>query len=762
MRRATDNPNHYAMVGHSESLTGSNQRVFVMRTNGAGNPLWAYSYGDAPGRQFSQKLQIQNCESGGYIVCGTVVDGLVGRSGFLLRIDDAGNMLWMRFYPQPGVGFNLNAFQDVQETPEGFVVTGYAPTQVPSGPAQNSSDTIILTTDALGTPIWAKQYANIDGNNGGESITVLPQGYAVVGGHLPTLLDAYTTELFTVDSSGALSWYNRIFGFMDGGSHFQNQQISNGMLRDLPNGDLIFVGGDFTDAGLLRFDASGAYVSGQTYGQIYGQHGTSYVIEPSGQFTVVGPSSTGLNLEYYVIRADANFVSGCNEAPTAPPIDTPPIEVVDIVFSPVNVDGTFPLNPISTPVVWAETVLCQANSCLDPFTATCTLASGDVTVDWAPVPPMVASIEIRRGGTLMAVLPGTATNWTDTSPPFGTSIYEVTLVPIDPTCDRASESCSQFVGFIVIDVISDVIFRPARPIVDTPIVCWADDLETLGRTPRVISDFSEISPQLGSGLPDQTPIVWLSLGEFPEQHELTDTEGQILVEFLAGGGSLYIEGADVAFGPPTPLSAIDGVTALDDGGNAAQVASLTGLDSGLGLDASGLSSDYTGSSRSIDHLSPDGSGSAAIFQNAGGEGQITGVYHDASLDGQGSHRVVTSSTALAGYAGDRSALLGAYLDALSPPSAPDPQFIRGECNGDGVFDLADGIFTLSFLFAAGSTGPCAAACDGNGDGSVDLGDAIFAFSYLLLGGSPPPAPFPDCGVDVAGSSLDCLNSPSCP
>ena len=177
---------------------------------------------------------------------------------------------------------------------------------------------------------------------------------------------------------------------------------------------------------------------------------------------------------------------------------------------------------------------------------------------------------------------------------------------------------------------------------------------------------------------------------------------------------------------------------------------------------SALSSDYTGTGRSVDHLSPDGTGAGAIFANAGGEGQITAVYYDASIAGAGTHRVITSSTTLEGYAGDRSALFDAYLAALSPPSS-EPQFVRGECNGDGNLDLADGISTLSHLFSGGPEGPCHAACDANGDGGINLADAIFTFSYLLLGGTPPPAPFPDCGEDPTSvATFGCVSPPNCP
>ena len=65
----------------------------------------------------------------------------------------------------------------------------------------------------------------------------------------------------------------------------------------------------------------------------------------------------------------------------------------------------------------------------------------------------------------------------------------------------------------------------------------------------MITTFADVSAQLGAAHPDVTPVVWLSLGEIPETHVLTEAQGQVLADFLAAGGALYIEGADVAFEP---------------------------------------------------------------------------------------------------------------------------------------------------------------------------------------------------------------------
>jgi hypothetical protein len=87
-------------------------------------------------------------------------------------------------------------------------------------------------------------------------------------------------------------------------------------------------------------------------------------------------------------------------------------------------------------------------------------------------------------------------------------------------------------------------------------------------------------------------------------------------------------------------------------------------------------------------------------------------------------------------------------------------FIRSDCNTDGLVDIADGIFTLNWLFQGGPTPNCDGACDSNVDAAIDVADAIFTFTWLFLEGPAPSAPFPGCGPSPSGE--DCGSNPGCP
>ncbi len=101
--------------------------------------------------------------------------------------------------------------------------------------------------------------------------------------------------------------------------------------------------------------------------------------------------------------------------------------------------------------------------------------------------------------------------------------------------------------------------------------------------------------------------------------------------------------------------------------------------------------------------------------------------------------------------------------AMSRAGAGEAAFLRGNSNGDGAVDISDAVYTLTFLFNAGSSPGCADAADANDDGNVDMSDAISTLGFLYLGQDPPPAPGPGVpGTDPTPDGLACDGAtPAC-
>ncbi len=89
-----------------------------------------------------------------------------------------------------------------------------------------------------------------------------------------------------------------------------------------------------------------------------------------------------------------------------------------------------------------------------------------------------------------------------------------------------------------------------------------------------------------------------------------------------------------------------------------------------------------------------------------------------------------------------------------------PIFIRGDCNADNLFNIADAIFALNVLFSGGGPEPCTVSCDANADTLFNIADAIYILQGQFAMGRLPPAPHPSCGVDPA-PGVPCGSFPPC-
>jgi len=99
--------------------------------------------------------------------------------------------------------------------------------------------------------------------------------------------------------------------------------------------------------------------------------------------------------------------------------------------------------------------------------------------------------------------------------------------------------------------------------------------------------------------------------------------------------------------------------------------------------------------------------------------------------------------------------------SLCGRGVPRPRFRRGDANVDAVTDIADAIFTLSYLFADGASPTCLDAADANDDGQVDIADPVAILGHLFAGAGDLPEPFAECGTDPTEDAVGCVAYPGC-
>ena len=176
------------------------------------------------------------------------------------------------------------------------------------------------------------------------------------------------------------------------------------------------------------------------------------------------------------------------------------------------------------------------------------------------------------------------------------------------------------------------------------VLVWdADPLAGTGETlDDLLTDLGyrvDYSTSLGavSDLSGYTAI-FVSLGMYPNNHELNRSEGNELASYLDGGGSLYMEGGDTwAWDPERSVHGYFGIQGIDDGVN--DLNRVSGLE---GTFAAGMEIKYRTDldyGDYVDQLSAVGS-AVVVLENAN-RGYAVGVAHDA-----GTYRTFGSSFAL--------------------------------------------------------------------------------------------------------------------
>jgi len=145
-----------------------------------------------------------------------------------------------------------------------------------------------------------------------------------------------------------------------------------------------------------------------------------------------------------------------------------------------------------------------------------------------------------------------------------------------------------------------------------------------------------------------------------------------------------------------------------------------------------------------------------VFQG----GFLVGVLEDPSAPWSGGTGSTLEVQAVDLYSQGSS---GFYYDDIVV-EVPFPEFIRGDSDGNGIFNaLADGLHLLNFGFLGGPPPPCLEAADADGDAVQSaLVDALYILTHGFAGGPPPGAPYPSCGSDPdPANSLGCDVS-TCP
>ena len=194
----------------------------------------------------------------------------------------------------------------------------------------------------------------------------------------------------------------------------------------------------------------------------------------------------------------------------------------------------------------------------------------------------------------------------------GDSASQVFNVSVDEACPigEAANFTTEFTGDLDIDASCEFSLYVSK------IPAYVLDLDGNSNSANVIQQCLsnlEVGSDGSDALPTNLSLyasVFVCLGMYPDNHALTQEEGQQLADYLEQGGNLYMEGGDTwAFDDATPVHPMFHINGITDG-----YGDLSTLLGDTGSLADGMSFEYNGDNIYIDHIEAQ-EGADSVFNN---------------------------------------------------------------------------------------------------------------------------------------------------
>jgi len=163
----------YIVTGWTDSFGAGATDVYLIKTNASGDSLWTMTYG---GTSWDEGWSVQQTSDGGYIIAGESYSfgGGVHDKVYLIKTNAAGDTLWTRFYG----GTNQDAGYSVcQTTDGGYIIAGLTLSFGAGG-----GDVYLIKTNASGDTLWTRTYGG-SGDDDGLSVRQTSDGGYIIAGY---------------------------------------------------------------------------------------------------------------------------------------------------------------------------------------------------------------------------------------------------------------------------------------------------------------------------------------------------------------------------------------------------------------------------------------------------------------------------------------------------------------------------------------------------------------------------------------------------
>ena len=163
----------FMIIGDTYSFGSGNSDMYLIRTDENGDTLWTKTYG---GSFEDRGRAVKATQDGGFILAGGMSSTLDDMDAYLVRTDNAGNILWSNNFG----GDSLDIARDVVQTADlGFSALGITES------SSEWTEMYHYRTDATGALMWENNWGQINDQEGFELVLREDGGY-VLGGFTKT------------------------------------------------------------------------------------------------------------------------------------------------------------------------------------------------------------------------------------------------------------------------------------------------------------------------------------------------------------------------------------------------------------------------------------------------------------------------------------------------------------------------------------------------------------------------------------------------
>ena len=281
----------FIIAGYTNVEPGSNNDMFVVKTDDTGDTLWTRRYG---WEHNDYCYDIHQLSDGGYILGG------IGNLDYnvnpwvseycLIRIDNNGDTLWTRLYRKAEV----NEAYDVGPCEDGgFILVGYA-----RGTGTGWYDIYIVRTDEFGDTLWTRTVDESDYDVAYSVEQTTDGGYIVAGNRsLNPGVDDYM-YLIKLNADGDTLWTRTYTEIGNSMALCVQQTVDEGY---------ILVGDGNGDCALIKTDSEGNILWTHTYGGDESEEAFSVRQTSDGGYILGGQTSSfGMGEDdFYLVRTDS-------------------------------------------------------------------------------------------------------------------------------------------------------------------------------------------------------------------------------------------------------------------------------------------------------------------------------------------------------------------------------------------------------------------------------------------------------------------------